>query len=382
MPELPEERPAVLHVITGLGTGGAEVMLCKVLQETRGELRSGVVSLMDRGPLADTIEALGVPVSFAGMGRGTLPTPAVVRNIVLAAKRFAPTHIQGWMYHGNLAASLMAGLVQPRPRLIWNVRQTLYSLRNESRLTAALIRISSLLSRHPDTIIYNSRLSADQHERIGFFPGRRTVIPNGFDLEIFRPDPQARDRMRRELGLRPASIVIGQIARLHPMKGHFVMLKAGARIVERTANAQLLFAGAGMSSDNPELMSALDRFGLRGKVHLLGERSDVSSLLQAIDIAVLPSLWGDAFPNAIGEAMAAGVPCVVSDIGDAGTLVGNCGRVVPPGDVVALSDAICELIDAGPDVLARLAEASRRRIAEHFSLPAIGLQYRQLYVGG
>lgn len=371
-----------MHVITGLDTGGAEMMLCKVLQQTHREIRSGVVSLLGRGSLAPGIEALGVPVTYLGMLRGSVPNLSGLQRLTSAARNFRPTHIQGWMYHGNLAATLVSPFMRPRPKLLWNVRQTLYSLDRESRLTGALIRLSSYLSRKPDLIIYNSELSADQHEHIGFSAARRVLIPNGFDLDRFRPAVAARSAIRNDLGIEPDGVVVGHIARFHPMKGHLVMLEAASQVVQRFDKARFVFAGSGMDGDNIEIRRAIDRLDLRSHVTLLGERTDVDSLLAAMDVVVLPSLWGDAFPNAIGEAMAAGVPCVVSDIGDVRALVGDCGKVVAPGDVCALASAICELIESDPNELKRLSDASRQHIANHFSLSSVGAMYRDLYLRG
>lgn len=335
-----EHPPRVLHVITELGTGGAENMLFKLLQAGEAQLVSRVVSLADGGSNRPRIEALGVVVDSLGIGRGRLPGLGVLLRLRRVVREFAPDVIQGWMYHGNLAAWLAARLAPGHPRLAWNIRQTLYDPAREPPLTRLVIRIGARLSPGVDAIVYNSELSARQHQAIGYAGGAATIIPNGFDLQAWASDSSLRSAVRTELGLAEDAILIGHVARYHPMKGHRCLLKAAASLAAGDARLHWLLVGRGVTHDSEELAASLREHGLEGRVTLAGERADIPRIMCALDLLVSPSEWGEGFPNVLGEALAVGVPCVATDIGDSAQVVGDCGRVVAPGDAAALAAAI------------------------------------------
>ncbi len=186
----------LLHVITGLSTGGAEVALHGLLSRMdRDRFDSVVISLAGGGPVGDRIEALGVPVYGLGL-RPWFPTPAAMWRLIVLFRRFRPDVVQGWMYHGNLAATLAAASSPGHVPVAWGVRHSLDDLKAEKKLTAALIRLGALLSSYPERIVYVSRVSADQHEAIGYRRDRRVVIPNGFDCHRLRPDVEAYAHVR------------------------------------------------------------------------------------------------------------------------------------------------------------------------------------------
>src|ERR1700732_5208937 len=170
----------VMHIITGLPTGGAGTALLKLLSANNGNWESAVVSLMDEGTIGPRIAALGVPVHCLGIRRGR-PNPARALSLMSITRQFRPHLIQGWMYHGNLAASLASVSMRRRVPVLWNIRQSLEGVAEERRLTQSMIRLGALLSWHPANIIYNSSISARQHEVFGYRGLRRVVIPNGFD---------------------------------------------------------------------------------------------------------------------------------------------------------------------------------------------------------
>ena len=201
----------IAHVITGLDTGGAEMMLVKLLQAGhRTRWRATVLSLRDRGTLGDSIEGLGVPVATLGL-RGSLPGPRHLLRLVRHLRRVGPQIIQGWMYHGNLAATIGRTIARRGTPVIWNIRYTLEGRSQEKPLTAAIIRLSALLSGRVARIIYNSHTSASQHAEFGYSTAGSVVIPNGFDTDRFAPSASARLTMRHSLGVPNDAVVIGRI---------------------------------------------------------------------------------------------------------------------------------------------------------------------------
>ncbi|HEY6970725.1 MAG TPA: glycosyltransferase [Candidatus Angelobacter sp.] len=367
----------ILHVITDLSTGGAEMMLLKLLSAGTREWESHVISLGGQGTIGPRIAKLGVDVSSLGL-RGAALNPFRALAIKPITKKFRPSLIVGWMYHGNVAASLARLWTPQRPPVIWNIRQTLYDISNERRRTAAIIRLSASMSRHPAAIVYNSRISAQQHQDFGYRAAKQIVIPNGFDLEVFRPDAHARKEVRDELGLPADAVLVGLIARYHPMKDHAGFLQAAANVARQHSNVYFVLVGNGVTKEQPELAKIAAAQQLQHAL-LLGERSDLPRITAALDIACSSSAWGEGFSNAVGEAMACGVPCVVTDIGDSGFIIGDTGVVVRPRSPQALADAISRLIVAGAERRQQLGAAARLRVETEFSLASITCRFAELY---
>ncbi|HEY0996784.1 MAG TPA: glycosyltransferase [Gemmatimonadaceae bacterium] len=363
----------VCHVITGLERGGAETMLAKLCEAHDRARASFTVISLQPGPLAGRIRESGVPLLVGALSPSRLPSPRAALAIRAMLREARPQVVQGWMYHGNIAAVLLAPRGVP---VAWNVRQTLYDLRSERPLTRATIRASAWLSTRAAAIVYNSRVSASQHEALGFHAARRVVIPNGFDLARFAPSPAARAALRAELGLPADALLVGHVARLHPMKDHATLLAAAARVL--AARPEVHFALAGDGVTPAALGDAATSPALAGRLHFLGARDGMERVSAAFDVVALTSAWGEGFPNVLGEALACGVPCVATDIGDSAAVVGDAGRLVPPRDPGALAAGLLELL-GDSSLRARLGAMGRARVTAHFSMPAVADRYLRLY---
>jgi len=369
----------ILHLITNLETGGAEMMLFKILSGMdREKFVSEVVSLRDVGSVGQKIRNLGIPVHGVGMQLG-LPDPLSIWRLIHLVRKLNPGLIQGWMYHGNLAAQVVnAFLPEPIP-VLWNIRHSLYDLAYEKWMTAKVIRLGARLSKKPAQILYNSNVSAVQHEALGYAADKRLMIPNGFDTDVFSPSEEAKSSIRKELEIPPTSPLIGLIGRYHPMKDHAGFIRAAAHLSKSHENVHFLLAGNKVDADNRELMDLINELNLSSKVHLLGERNDVNLLMASLDIASSSSYFGEGFPNVIGEAMACGVPCVVTDVGDSGAIVGDTGRVVAPKDPVAMASAWEHILALGSQERKNLGMKARERVVNNFSITKIVSEYENLY---
>jgi glycosyltransferase involved in cell wall biosynthesis len=368
----------ITFLITGLATGGAEMMLYKLLSHIdRRKHEARVVSLIGGGPIRERMLSIGIPVDSLNMRRG-LPSFSALRQLREIVCRYHPDLIQGWMYHGNLAASVAGWFCRNAPPVVWNVRQSLYDLKYERTLTSWVIRANAGLSARADAIIYNSRTSARQHEEFEFDASRTRIIPNGFDTDVFRPDEYSRSDIRRELGVTDDGILIGLIGRYHPMKDHQNFLNAAALLGKDFPDVRFLLAGSKVDACNSTLCAMIDALGLGGRVFLLGERKDIPQLNAALDIASSAS-WAEAFPNVVGEAMSCGVSCVVTDVGDSAWIVGDTGRVVVARDPGALAAAWRDLLALGHDGRQALGARARQRVIDYFSLGAVVQQYVDLY---
>jgi len=283
------------------------------------------------------------------------------------------------MYHGNLAALFGRVVASSRAPIAWNVRQTLYDLRNEKRLTALVIRVSAAVSARTAAIVYNSETSATQHEAIGFARERRELIPNGFDCDAFAPNAAVRARTRARLSIGESDVVVGLISRYHPMKDHRLFIDAVAQAAAAHPRFRVLLVGRGVSRPDSGIPQALAAHGLAKSAIVLDERHDVAALCNAIDIACSSSGWGEGFSNAIGEAMACGVPCVVTDVGDSARIVGDTGKVVPRGNVQSFAASLLELAELGREGRVALGAAARRRVESLYSIGAVVARYESLY---
>ena len=378
----PAERPLrVLHVITGLQMGGAETMLASLVEHAGPEaFTSEVVSLraLDDGsrPLAERIEALGLRVRGLGM-RPERPNPLFVARLARWIREGRPDVVQTWMYHANViggAAARLAGVP-----LVWGIHHDAADLEGLKPGTARLVKASAWASRWmPDAIVCVAEASRETHAELGYDRAKMRVIPNGFSLERFHLDPQARQSIRRELGIPPDAPVLGMFARFHLMKDHAGFLQAAGIVARRFPEAHFVLCGLDVDESNGQLLAGARAAGLDHHLHLLGLRGDVPALLAALDVYVSSSRR-EAFPMVLGEAMACGVPCAVTDVGDSALLVGDTGRVVPPGDAPALAQACVDLLCLPPEERQALGEAARERVQREYNLEAIVRQYAQLY---
>jgi glycosyltransferase involved in cell wall biosynthesis len=377
--------PRVLHIITGLGTGGAESSLVRIIARSRTSVTHAVISLTSLGSRGAELSALGVEVHALGLARGTL-APHALWRLRRLAQAFAPTCTQGWMYHGNLAASALAFTGARTGPVLWNVRHALDAWTGESRTLRALIRASAILSRHPHRIIYNSHRSASQHAERGYARSAAHVIPNGVDLDRFAPDRPARDRVRAALGIPGHAFVVGMIARVDPLKDHDTLFEAIRQHARTDRETWYVLAGTDTAPGRLGVRGVLDARmhqltaahpELLSRVLRLGERHDIPDVINACDVVTMTSR-SEGSPNAVTEAMACGVPCVVTDVGDAARLVSGSGIVVPVGNATAIADAWRVLRAEGVRFAAR-KENALERIRTHFAADAERDAYRTLW---
>jgi glycosyltransferase involved in cell wall biosynthesis len=368
----------LVHIINSLEYGGAEIMLASLLERTdRDRFEPVVVALIDEMTLADRIESLGIPIRVIGMRPG-VPDPRGIVRLARLLRRERPDVVQTWMDHANLIGGLALALSSRAP-LVWGVHHANHDTPHAKRTTlwtvAACARLSSRL---PSRIVFCSESARRQYALRGFAREPMTVIPNGFDLDLFRPDFQARVEVRRELGLGADATLIGLVARFDPLKDHATFLRAAALMARGHPDLHFLLCGSGVDANNPALTATIDALGLREKCHLLGPRRDVARIQASLDLATSSSI-SEAFPLVIGEAMASGVPCVATDVGDSAIMIGATGRIVAPGDPRALADACREVLDLAPECRRRLGREARRRIEENYNIHSITNQYLALY---
>ncbi len=378
-PTAPDGQLRVLHIITSLSTGGAEVMLQKLVGALdRTAYSCSVVSLTTLAPIGTELQAEGFQVSAAG-GRGGILLPAQFRTVLRAYRQAQPDIVHSWMYHANVTAQVLSQwpLRHPKPGLILSIRGALHAS-GEQKLALRMVRkIDARLSHRAQAIVFNSRRSADQHAALGYDRDKTTVIPNCFDTVRFQPSGEERARVRQQLGCQDR-VLVGLVARFDRMKGHREFLQAARLVANADPRCRFLLAGRGCDNRNATLMSWVRELGLTDLLYLLGERRDMAAIDNALDIAVCSSI-SESFPNAIGEAMACGIPSVVTDVGDCDYLVGDTGYVAPPRDPRALADSIIRMAALPDSARATLGAAARQRILSEFAIEPVVQRFSRLY---
>jgi glycosyltransferase involved in cell wall biosynthesis len=357
----------IVYVTAGLRGGGAEAMLTRLATAKPGVADEiTVVSLLPAEAHLERLRAAGVTVIELRFDRPGGIAAGLVKLAKLIAEQ-RPDVVQGWMYHGDLAA--LAALVlsgrRKRTRLVWSIRCSALDLRHYGGPGLRLVvKACTLLSGYPDLVTANSAAGLESHLALGYRPRRMEVVANGIDVDEFRPDAAARRAVRIELGVPENGTLLAHVARVDPMKDHATFLAAMAQLPDLSA----LLVGAG-TENLPAARNVLR----------LGRRHDVARLFAAADFVVSSSRFGEGFSNVLGEGMACGLPAIATDVGDAKLIVGDTGLVVSPEDPAALAAAIRTL--AGESAPARAARAARARarIVDNFGLAGAVQRHMELY---
>jgi len=370
----------VLHIIAGLEADGAETVLHALTSRmNRDRFENEVISLTSLGPMAERLEASGVRVRALGMRRGA-PNPYHLVRLSQWLKRSQPSVVQTWMYHADLMGGVAASLTG-KAAVVWGIHHTSLDPGQNKRLTIWTARMcAQLSSRIPRRIVCCSEASRQAHVRFGYAESKMEVIPNGFDLREFHPDADARRSLRQELGIAEETPLIGMAARFHVQKGQRNFIEAAGRLHSRMPEVHFVLCGKGADENNRELKAWIEQAGenLSAVCHLLGSRHDMPRFFAGLDIATSASL-SEAFPMAVGEAMACGTPCVVTNVGDSAMIVQDTGKVVPAGDSQALADAWQALLATGDTARKRLGLAARNRVEQWFAVDAVVERYQELY---
>lgn len=371
----------IAHVITGLGAGGAERTLCNVaLGLDRSRFESHVIALSRDHTLAGTLRAGGIPVTIVGAHSSKSLGLGPLRRVLQILRKERPDIVQTWMFHADLLGGIAGRLVGVP--VIWNIRASLadsgWHPFASSMRQRAIARVCAALSGAvPRCIVSNSLANVSRSLR-GFRREKICIINNGVDVEVFKPDPGSRARLRAELGVGEDTPLIGMVTRFHPVKDFGTFLSAARQVIDTHPRVRFLLCGSGMELENDALTRIIRSHGLERTVLRLGFCADVARVFAALDVHIVSSK-SEGFGNVLMEAMAAGVPCVATDVGEARFTAGETGSIVPRGNPAALASATRQLIDLPPLEMAALRVKARERVVDHFTLKTMIDRYASLY---
>jgi len=356
----------VLYVTAGLRGGGAEAMLARLASAQPGVADDiTIVSLLPAEAHMERLRERGVRVVELRFDKAAGIATGLFRLAQLITE-YRPDIVQGWMYHGDLAALVALVLSRQRrqTRLIWSIRCTAMDWRGYGIGLWLVVKACALLSGRPDLVTANSLAGLKSHLALGYRPRRAEVIANGIDVDEFQPDAAARRPVRSELGIADDAIVLAHVARVDTMKDHGSFLAAMAKLPDLSA----VLLGAG-TENLPAARNVLR----------LGRRHDVARLFAAADFVVSSSRFGEGFSNVLAEGMACGLPAIATDVGDAKLIVGDTGLVVPPESPDALAAAIRTLAAESAAARAERGSKARARIVQNFAMRRAIQRYVDLY---
>jgi glycosyltransferase involved in cell wall biosynthesis len=280
------------------------------------------------------------------------------------------------MVHSDLLGGLAARLAGSRS-VVWGVRTTDYSVERLSTrcLRWVCARISGVI---PSKIVCAAQASLLNSKAAGYAADKLMVIPNGFDMANLTEFLGAGNSIRKTLGLQPETVLVGCLGRYNPAKDHANFVMTAGLVAEDFPYVRFLMVGRGLDQANPDLMRLIEATGFSKRFILLGERADPAACLDAMDVFVLSSCT-EGFPNVLGEAMAMGLPCVSTDVGDAALLMGSREWLVPARDSKSLSYKLKKMLTLSLDDRHRLGSQARQRVLEQFSMTSTSQQFFKLY---
>ena len=357
----------VVFLVRSLGFGGMErqlLALAKGIDPLRFEVT--IVCFYEGGALLPEFEQAGLPVVTLGKG-GRWDIIAFLGRLVKVIQSLKPDIVHAYLPVPNFLAALLK-LAFPRLRVVMGVRTSGKDLRQYDWTFRVSFWLEKLFSGLADLIIVNSKAGKTAYLQKGFSPHKLLVISNGVDATLYRPDPLAGAPLRQAWGVPEPGVLVGIIGRLDPMKGHLVFLQAAASLVTEFPALRLVCVGDGPQPFRRRLEDVSNSLGLQKSLTWVKARPEIADVYNALDICCCASVFGEGFPNVVGEAMACGIPCVVTDVGDSAIVVGETGKIAPAGDIDALAQALRKMVLISASERAALGEMARQRILANFSL--------------
>jgi len=367
----------ILHIITSLGDGGAELTLYKICKYDKKN-KHIVISLKDKGKYFSLLNKLDIEVYNLNINIFSLYKFFFLIKIIRSLK---PNIVQTWLVHADFLggiASRLAGI----KNIIWNIRYSNIEIGKSKLSTIFIIIVLSKLSYIiPQSIIIVSKKAKEIYEKKGYDKKKFKFIPNGYDLSILKINRIQKINFRKKINIKKKIPLIGTVARYDPQKDHLNLLNALSLIRSKNIDFSCILIGSNVDQKNIDLVSQIKKLKLSNFVRLLGRSQNISKVMNGLDLHILSSSYGEGFPNVIAESMACGTPCIATNVGDAAFIVGQSGWIVPPNDPIKLSKAIeIALKELGTIKWKKRCIISRLSIKEKFSLNKMLKSYNKVWI--
>ena len=367
----------ILHIITGLGDGGAELTLYKICKYDNSNTHI-VISLKDKGKYFSLLNKLGIKVYCLNMNFFSIYK---LFFLIKKINIFKPHIVQTWLVHADFLGGIAARLAGIK-NIVWNVRYSNIEITKSKLTTILIIKILSKLSYViPLSIIIVSKRAKKIYEKKGYDKKKLKFIPNGYDLSILKVSKIQKNYFNKRINLKKKIPVIGNVARYDPQKDHLNLLNALSIIRSKNLNFFCILVGSNINQNNFDLVSKIKKLNLSSQVKLLGRNDNILQVMNGLDLHVLSSCYGEGFPNVIAESMACGTPCITTDVGDAAFIVGKTGWVVPPKNSIKLAKAIEQaLYEKSTIKWNKRCKKARSRIKEKFSISKMITLYNKVWI--
>ena len=376
MEQQTEKTTKVMHVISGLHVGGAEMMLYRLLSNSSLQKNSIVISLSTGGELTEKIRQLEVEV--VELPRGSIVS--TLKQLVEQVQSYKPNVLQSWLYRADLLTAWAAW--RTRIPLIWNVRQTEVSKIDQQTHIWWAQRIAALISKWvPKKIIYCAQAAQAAHEQIGFMQSKGLVVSNGIDTQQFSFDESLRRSQRRDWSVLNDEILIGMVGRYDPLKNHARFLRVLRDVINQCPKQTVkgVLVGRGINTENNALMELIQRYSLAEKIVLIEEVDNILPVYCALDIHLLTS-DNEGWPNVLAEAMSIGLPCVATAVGDVGVILNDANASVDKNNETQFTEKVIEFVQLPKRERWKIGKLNREKIQQNSSLQSSVERYDDLYL--
>lgn len=366
----------IVHIITGLGDGGAEHALFKICKYDLKN-KHVVISLKDKGKYFSLLKKIGIEVYCLNLSFFSI---LKIFSLIKLLKYLRPDLVQTWLVHADFIGSISAKLAGIK-KIVWNIRYSNIEIGKAKLTTILIIKILSALSHIiPKCILIVSKKAKKIYEIKGYSKKKLVYIPNGYDLSILKTDIVLKRKFRKKIKINKKIPLIGNVARYDPQKDHLNLIKALALLNLKKINFFCVLVGSNIDKKNYQIISQIKKLKISKKIRLLGQSKNINEVMNGLDVHVLSSSYGEGFPNVVAEAMACGTPSVVTDVGDSAYVVGNTGWIVKPNNHIELARVIEKSLDEmGTAKWNRRCKNARLRIRNKFSINTVIKIYSRIW---
>jgi glycosyltransferase involved in cell wall biosynthesis len=356
----------ITFLIRSLHHGGAEGQLATLVQSLdTSRFDVTVITFYSGGHFDQQLKESKIRI-IGLRKRGRWDVVQFLWRLIKELRRLKPDILHSYLVEPNIVGIFLKPLFRTT-RIVWGIRASNMQLENYGWFARLNSQLQRYTSRFADLIIVNSESGRDYHVQRGFPAQKCIVIHGGVDLDKFKPAPEGGKEIRDDWGIPSGATLIGAVGRLDPIKDHATFLKAVALLTNDRPDLRIACVGGGSEQLGIRLRRLAEKLEIADRITWAGNRDDMPAVYNALDLVCSSSL-GEGFPNAIAEAMACGVPCVVTGVGDSALLVSETGVVVPSGDPQALAVGL----KAGLDLIgSNDSPDPRARIARSFSLASL-----------
>lgn len=364
-----------------LNIGGAELMLKRLVLHShqKEQFEHIVITLTDLGVMGPELQNKSIMVHTLGM-KSLSTVPLIFLKLQRLLKKIQPDVVQTWMYHSDLLGGLAAKSLGIK-KIIWGIRNTELNTKKDFSRQAMVKLCAKLSYTIPSQIACVANTAMDTHiKQGGYDASKMLVIPNGFDIDKFKPNDIQRLKLRDKLNIKPDELVIGNVGRFDPVKNHKNFIKACISLLQKGYKFKVLLAGRDVDLNNPEISKLFKNNNLSECFLFLGEIDETPSFYNAIDVFCLCS-YTEGFPNVLGEAMATGKVCLATDAGDAWVVLSNNGFRIGSTSSADIAIALeTSVLNKALSDLNDIGNAARLSIVNSYSINKVVSQFEDLYI--